>query len=212
MAHILVVGASKGIGLETVKAALARGHKVRALARSVGAITLDHPMLEKMAGDATDTSDLARAVAGVDAVALCLGVTNVFSSQPVTLFSKATRLLIPAMKAAGVSRLVCITGLGTGDSRGKGSWLYTKVFFPLILSRIYEDKDVQEQFVRDSGLVWTIFRPGMLTNGPATGRARVVTDRAQWRDARVSRADVAEVIVTEIERPAFVGQAPVVIV
>ncbi|MEZ5844012.1 MAG: SDR family oxidoreductase [Hyphomicrobiaceae bacterium] len=212
MAQILVIGGSKGIGLATVKAALARGHRVRAFARSAGAIPIDHPALEEMAGDALKPIDIARAVAGVDAVVMALGIANPFSLQPATLFSKATRLLIPAMRAAGVSRLICITGLGAGDSRGKGSLVYTKLFFPLVLARIYEDKDVQEQFVRESGLEWTILRPGLLTNGPATGRARVVTDPAQWRDASISRADVAEVIVSEIENPRYVHQAPVVIV
>ena len=41
-----------------------------------------------------------------------------------TLFSRATRILIDAMRAAGVQRLVTVTGLGAGDSRGHGGFLY----------------------------------------------------------------------------------------
>ena len=50
MAKVLIIGASRGIGLETVKAALQAGHSVGALARSARRIPVDHPKLEKMAG------------------------------------------------------------------------------------------------------------------------------------------------------------------
>jgi short chain dehydrogenase len=55
VATVLIIGASRGIGLETVKAALEAGHSVRALARSARRISVDHPKLEKMAGDAART-------------------------------------------------------------------------------------------------------------------------------------------------------------
>src|SRR6476659_4003922 len=50
VATVLIIGASRGIGLETVKAALKAGHLVRALARSARRIPVDHPKLEKIAG------------------------------------------------------------------------------------------------------------------------------------------------------------------
>jgi len=54
VAIVLIIGASRGIGLETVRAALEAGHSVRALARSARRIPVDHPKLEKMAGDALE--------------------------------------------------------------------------------------------------------------------------------------------------------------
>ena len=74
-----------------------------------------------------------------------------------------------------MKRLITVTGLGAGDSRGHGGLLYDAVVFPLLLKRVYDDKDVQEWIVRSSGLDWTIVRPGLLTNSPATGRYRVLT-------------------------------------
>ena len=71
------------------------------------------------------------------------------------------------MKVAGVKRLIAVTGLGAGDSRGHGGLIYDAVVFPLLLKRVYDDKDVQESIVRSSGLDWTIVRPGLLTNRPA---------------------------------------------
>ncbi len=162
MTRVLVMGASRGIGLETVKALLARGLDVRAFARSATDIAIEDPKLEKLDGDALDPPSVERALAGVDAVVQSLGVA--FGPEAVlkgtTLFSKATRVLIDAMRKVGRKRLIVVTGAGAGDSRGHGSILFDRIVFPLILKRVYDDKDVQEQMVKASGLEWTIVRPG----------------------------------------------------
>jgi NAD(P)-dependent dehydrogenase (short-subunit alcohol dehydrogenase family) len=76
VATVLIIGASRGIGLETVKAALEAGHSVRALARSARRIPVDHPKLEKMAGEALDTATVKRALIGIDVVIQSLGVRS----------------------------------------------------------------------------------------------------------------------------------------
>lgn len=76
MALILVIGASRGIGLETVKAALAAGHKVRAFARSAPSIDISDPNLTKITGDARVRGEVAAAVQGVDAVIYAVGATS----------------------------------------------------------------------------------------------------------------------------------------
>jgi NAD(P)-dependent dehydrogenase (short-subunit alcohol dehydrogenase family) len=68
VATVLIIGASRGIGLETVKAALEAGHSVRALARSARRIAVDHPKLKKMAGDALEMATVKRALSGADVV------------------------------------------------------------------------------------------------------------------------------------------------
>ena len=213
MAHILVVGASHGVGLETVKAALAAGHKVRALARTANDIAIETPNLEKVAGDATDTHTLRDALPGIEVVIMTIGVSPGASTvmSGTRLFSTATRALIDAMKAAGTRRLVVVTGIGAGDSRGHGGAFYDWFFFPLVLKRIYDDKDVQERMVRDSGLDWTIVRPGLLTNGPRTGRYRALIDPVAWRADSISRADVADFLVEEATSRSYLRQTPVVI-
>ena len=213
MATVLVIGASRGIGLETVKRALAAGHRVRAFARGAGSIPLDAPALEKIGGDALDKAGVAAAVAGADAVIQSLGAPKgpqaILSGT--TLFSQATRILIEAMRENGVRRLVTVTGLGAGDSRGHGSFLYDAILFPLLLKRVYDDKDVQEQMIRASGLEWTIARPGLLTSGPATGQARALVDPKDWRAGSISRADVADFLVREAFERRFVGKTPLLI-
>ena len=73
MAHVLVIGASQGIGLETVKAALRAGHRVRAFARSASGITLSDRGLEKFPGNAVNAGDVTSALDGVDVVAELAG-------------------------------------------------------------------------------------------------------------------------------------------
>jgi uncharacterized protein YbjT (DUF2867 family) len=213
MAKLLIIGASRGIGLETVKAALRDGHKVRALARSAASIQIENPDLEKRSGNALDSDTIRNALEGVDVVIQTLGVDISLRAvfEPTTLFSRSTRILVDAMKAAGVNRLIAVTGLGAGDSRGHGGILYDAVVFPLLLKRVYDDKGVQEWIIRSSGLDWTIVRPGLLTSGPAAGRYRVLSMPQEWRFGVVSRADVADFLVRQADDRTLIGATPLLI-
>lgn len=210
MARVLIIGASRGIGLETVKCALTAGHQVHALARSAGAITVDHPDLQKIAGDALDRAAVTQALAGIDTVIQTLGVAGSpkMIVKPVRLFSQATGVLVTAMKETGVRRLICVTGFGAGDSRNKGGLLFCTAF-NLFLGRIYNDKNVQEQIIRKSKLDWVIARPGILTNGPRTGSYKVLVNPKDWRCGFISRADVADFLVKQIDDDALLGKTPV---
>jgi putative NADH-flavin reductase len=209
MAKVLVIGASRGIGLETVKTALAAGHTVRALARSAASIPIQNAGLEKVPGNALDSDALRHALQGVDVVVQTVGVEIAPRSifERTTLFSQSTRILVDAMKAAGVKRLIAVTGLGAGDSRGHGGLLYDAVAFPLLLKRVYDDKDVQEWIIRSSGLDWTIVRPSLLT----TGRYRILTAPEDWRFGVISRADVADFIIQQVDDRTLIHATPLLI-
>jgi putative NADH-flavin reductase len=212
MALILVVGASHGVGLETVKAALGAGHEVRAFARSAPTIDVTDPKLTKITGDARVRGEVAAAVQGVDAVIYAVGSTNpsdlVFGT---TLFSDSTRILVDAMQNAGVRRLMMVTGAGAGNSRGRINVLYDNLIFPLVLQRVYNDKDIAEDIVTKSGLDWTIVRPGLLTSRPAAGRYKALTEMKDWRGGMISRADVADFLVKHINDPTLFGKMPLLV-
>jgi putative NADH-flavin reductase len=110
VATVLIIGASRGIGFETLKAALETGHSVRALARSARRILVSHPKLEKIAGDALEMATVKRALTGIDAVIQSLGVSvgPEIIFEPTRLFSKATQVLVTAMEEAGIKRLICV--------------------------------------------------------------------------------------------------------
>lgn len=210
LATVLVIGASRGIGLEAVRQALGRGHTVRAFARSAADIPISDAKLEKRSGSALNPQDVAAALDGVDAVILSLGIAAgpamVFG--PVRLFSDATRLVVSAMENAGVSRLICVTGFGAGDSRSRLGCLPGAAFH-LVLGRAYRDKGIQEDLIRQSRLKWVIARPVILTNGPRTGRYQVLADPGRWRNGLISRADVADFLVTAVDDDTYLGKTPV---
>jgi putative NADH-flavin reductase len=213
MAKLLVIGASRGIGLETVKAALRASHNVRALARSAASIPIQDASLQKVSGDALDSDMIRNVLQSIDVVVQTLGVDyspRAFFERT-TLFSKSTRILVEAMKATEVKRLITVTGLGAGGSRGYGGLIFDAVVFPLFLKRVYDDKDVQEWIIRSSGLDWTIVRPGMLTNGAATGCYRVLTASRDWQFGAISRTDVADFLVGQIDERTLIGATPLLI-
>jgi len=204
--NILIVGATRGIGRQLLEQALAAGHTVTALVRTPRRLALRHERLKVVKGDILDPDSVALAMSGQYAVCCTIGVKAPWIR--VTVFSEGTRNLLQAMKNAGVKRLVCVTGIGAGDSRGHGGFLYDSIFYPLLLKPIYADKDRQESLIKASNLDWTIVRPGFLTNGPSTKSYRMLTDLTGIRAGRISRADVAHFILNELESNRYLRQTP----
>jgi len=166
------------------------------MARGADSIDLEHERLEKFPGDATDAEDVRRALDGVDAVILAIGMPAGLTRllRPVTVFSRSTEVLVDEMEANGPKRLIVVTGYGAGETRSSMNAV-EELGHNMLLGRAYADKSVQEKIVQRSSLDWTIARPTILTNGSATGKYKVLTDPESWRNGFISRADVAEFLV-----------------
>lgn len=205
---ILVIGATGPTGQQIVEQGLAQGHEVTALVRNPDKFQIQHNLLQIVKGDILDSGSLD-AVHQQQAVISSLG-TKKISLEPVTLFSKGTKNLLQAMERHSVKRLICITGIGAGDSKGHGGFLYDKLILPLVLKRIYDDKDRQEAEIRQSNLDWVIVRPGLLTNDPAKGNYRVLTDLAGVTVGKISRADVAAFVLQQLTDDHYLHQTPLI--
>lgn len=212
MAHILVIGGSRGIGQSVCRAAVVRGHQVRAMSRSGKLPDGVGDGCEAVKADALEAADVERALEGIDVVVQALGVPPSLDLvlKPVTLFSEATRVLLPQMQAAGIRQLVSVTGFGAGDSNASIN-LLQRLPFTVLLKRAYDDKSVQERLIEESDLDWLIVRPGVLTSGSASGNYRVLSEPSTWRNGIISRADVADFIVQRIEAGKLNREKPVVI-
>jgi uncharacterized protein YbjT (DUF2867 family) len=149
-------------------------------------------------GDARDEGTLIRALNGCDGVVSSLG-TGLSPFREVSLPTVATGALVTAMTRNGVRRLVCISAWGSGTaSRSHGGFVFDRLFLPLLLSHAYKDKDGQEAAIRASSLDWVIVRPAMLTNDPARGCVRAVTDLAGVNGGKIAPADVARFVVEQL--------------
>jgi uncharacterized protein YbjT (DUF2867 family) len=197
---ILVMGATSGIGALAVEEATRRGLPVRAFARGAGEMQATD-LVEPFAGDARDPADVGRALEGVRAVIYALGIRERLAMlwEEETLFSETTRVLIDAMGAGGVRRLVAVTGFGAGRSRDAMSFV-ERAGHKAVLGRPYADKDRQEALIEASDLDYTIVRPVILTNSARTGRFKVLREPAQWRNGLIPRADVAAYLVDAVEQ------------
>ena len=212
MTRILVIGGSQGIGLAVCQAAVAKGHSVRAMSRSDRLPENVRGACEAFIGDARNSIDVARALDGIDVVVQALGVPLSLDLlfKPVTLFSEATRVLLPEMKKAGVKKLVAVTGFGAGDSY-EAINILQRLPFKILLKNAYDDKSIQEALIAKSELEWLIVRPGVLMNCPASGTYSVLSRPSEWRNGIVARADVADFIVKRIDANALNCEKPVII-
>jgi putative NADH-flavin reductase len=206
--RVLVVGATGGTGRAITTRALVEGHTVTAYARRAAELPSGDGRLQRVPGDVLDAAALDAAVRDQDAVICTLGTPPTRSR--VSLFSQGTANLVAAMSAHGVRRIICITGLGCGNSRGHGGFLYDRVVLPFVLRAIYEDKERQEDIIRKSGLDWIIVRPAFLTNGPSSGNFLALNDLHGVRAGRISRADVAMFAVRQLVDGRFLHETPLV--
>ena len=202
--NILIIGAARGVGRHLAEQALAHGHHVTGLVLDPLGAGFSRRSLRLVGGSIVTPAAVTEAVKGQDAVCITIGIGP--TRAPVNIFSEGTRIVLAAMRNAGVHRLVCVTGIGAGDSRGHGGKLYDRVILPLLLKSIYADKDRQEALVRASNVRWTLVRPGFLTNRPATGRYRVSADLTGVTARRISRADVASYLLREMTTSMDAGR------
>jgi putative NADH-flavin reductase len=194
---ILVLGATGGTGQAIVSQALAHGHEITALVRRPERAT-DLPRgLRVLRGNITDATEvLAEAVRGQDVVISALGVGKALRSGG--LIARAVPLIVRAMETLGARRLIVISAYGVG-----ATWrdvpILPRVLMGLLFRDLYSDKEIGEQALRRSALDWTVVYPVTLTNGPGTGRYRV-GERLQLRGfPTISRADLADFILSQVE-------------
>jgi putative NADH-flavin reductase len=203
---VLIIGATGSTGRILLEKALEQGHQVTALARNPSAVAPREYRPRVLGGNVLDPEAVEAAVAGQDAVLSALGTR---STKPTTLFSESTHNVISAMDKQGVRRLVCVTGIGVGDSKGHVGFLYDRIIRPFVVKNVYEDKERQEEAIKQSDLDWVIVRPARLTDEPARGKYRVFLG-GSYTAKTISRADVAAFMLAQLTDDTYVRKMPVI--
>jgi|SRR5262245_18886346 len=204
--RVLIIGATGGTGRELVAQALERGYEVTAIARNPAKLSVSHASLHVVQGDVLDASSVEAAVRGQDAVLSALGHRKYF--PPSRILSNGTRNILHAMESQRVSRFVCETSLGVGNSVGRMGVLYTFFNIPLVLPFYYWDKTRQERAIAASHLDWVIVRPAALMNGEKRGRVRHGNVGSFLWTNRISRADTAAFMLDQLESDEYLRQTP----
>jgi putative NADH-flavin reductase len=203
---LVVFGSTGGTGRQLLEQALDQGHAVTAHGRSLEKLGgLEHANLSLSRGDVLDAEGVERVVAGQDAVLCAIGT----GAERTTLREDGTRNIVAAMERTGVSRLLCLSSLGVGESRANLPFFTRYVIVGIFLRHAFADHERQEAVVRKSSLDWTIVRPPHLKDGPRTGSYRhgfPPTDR----DIRgwISRADVADFMLSQLTDDTYIRRAP----
>jgi uncharacterized protein YbjT (DUF2867 family) len=201
---LAVFGATGPTGREVLRQALDHGYRVQALARTPSKLELNHAQLSVTQGDVLDAKAVERVIQGSEAVIVTLGGKPRDKLRPL---EAGTKHIIAAMKAHGQKRLIVVTSLGVGDSKGQAGFLFERIIVPLFLRAEFADKLAQESVVQTSGLEFVIVRPGGLSNDPAKGKYEVARKLKAGSPARITRADVAHFCLEQLSQNTWLGQA-----
>ncbi|VFB00135.1 NAD(P)-dependent oxidoreductase [Nocardia cyriacigeorgica] len=201
--RIAIFGATGTLGRHVLERALRQGHEVTILTRDASRVPTTNDNLRVLEGDVLDPAAVDGAVAGQEAVLICLG-----NGRKGVVRAEGTRTVIEAMRRNGVKRLICQSTLGVGGSRDNLNFLWKYVLFGLVLRPAYNDHVRQEEYVRASDLDWTIVRPSAFTDGPATGTYRQgFPGNEAGLSLKISRADIAEFMLDQLTDRAYLHRA-----
>lgn len=200
---LAIFGATGKTGIELIKQSLEQGHEVTAFVRDPSRLAVQDDRLAIVTGDVFDPVSVAQAVQGQDTVACALGSGN--DLKKTMIRSKGTINIIAGMQAHQVKRLVAVSAMGTGSSWDDMS-LLNKFFYAVLLKSTREDHEAQETAVEESGLDWTLIRPSGLTDDPHTG-VYAVGENIPAKTSKIARADVADLILKELQENVLIRKA-----
>lgn len=196
---ILLAGASGDTGREVLTVLEKTDVTVRALTRSRQKVErLRRLGADKVVvGDLLSRDDVTRAVEGVDTVLTTVGThpSKIFLADEF-VDGRGNVNLVEASADAGVETFAMESSLGVGGDRGS----VMARTFQLFIGPVIEAKTRAERAIRESGLEYTIFRPGILTGSWATGDVQV-GDAGTGLWGIVSRRDVARLMVAALDTP-----------
>ena len=208
--RIVVFGASGGTGREIVKQSLIRGFEATAFVRDPSTME-PASRLTIVSGDALDLEAVERAVVGHHAVLSVLG-NRPQSAQD--FLARAIGNIIAAMKTSNVRRLVVLAAAGALDMNEtlQHQTVRTKMVFrtraATLMSHTLREHAEYERVVVASDLDYTIVHAARLLDEAQTGRYRVEEDGLPQGATTISRADVAEFMLDQLDTDKYVRKRP----
>jgi putative NADH-flavin reductase len=202
---VLVFGASGKTGKLIVKKLLKDGFSVIAFVRNPATMaSFTQQNLRIVKGDILDYDSVQIAVKECDIVVSALGNMKLMAN---TIISDGVSNIIKAMKQYGKSRLLFMSSLGVGDSKGQLGLIYNLIYLPTFLRNVFKDKERQEKLIHESGLEWTVIRPAHFLPFPLPMQYRICVAPKRPRLLPImSRYHVADFIAKECKEQRYVQQ------
>ncbi len=205
--RLTIFGATGRTGRHLVEEALTAGYEVIAFVRNPAKLTTKHEHLTVVKGDATDPAAVEQAVHGADAVISVMATQRRPKNKPLT---RGTQNILAAMEKYGVRRLV-MSASAIPDPHDSPNLRFKLLrgFVRLLARAAYQDTVGSVQVVRASGVDWTVVRMPAPTNAPMTCQvnAEYVNNKVGMR---ISRADAAAFMLSEVHESKYLRQAPVI--
>jgi hypothetical protein len=203
---VALIGATGNVGSRILNELLMRGHKITAIARNPDNVPAG-PNVTAMAGDEDDPERLAGILRGHDAVI-----------RAVRFLSKDPENILNAVKAAGVSRFICVGGaaglyLPGTTTKLIDSGVIPEQFLPeptagvAFLERLREEKALEWTFLAPSAMTFSndpVYGKG---KGGRTGKFRIGDDEllvAENGESTISYEDYAVALVDELEQGKYI--------
>lgn len=200
---ILVFGASGRLGQKLVAYGLEAGHEISAFVRKPEKLKLQHPALKLILGDAEDPETIENAIPGHDLILSALGVSQM--PPPITLMSDAVLFMLEAMQNAGVPRIIAVGGAGILQET-ETQLKMESPSFPAFFKPISEDYFRVFELLKNSDREWTMVCPPTMPERVRTGNYRTLANYFPEGGQQIFVEDVADFILAEITKRAFINQ------
>jgi uncharacterized protein YbjT (DUF2867 family) len=201
--RIVIFGVTGGSGRAVAQVALARGHRVVGYLRNPEKLGAEKPAFDVVVGGAFDVDAIRRALAGADAAVFAYGMSG---DRSVPLYSEGTAAVAGAMAALGIGRLIVISE-ASYDAHVRDAGLTKRLasgVFRLFAPKVIRERRAQDRVIAESGLDWTVIRPGLLTDRPPRDPQPPAREPRHGLGPVVSRQQLAEVIVDSLaDRSTF---------
>lgn len=184
--YIFLAGASRGVGREIAKCLVEQNQNVKALLRSEDSRSeLEAMGIKVVIADALDAAGVEQAMLGDEPIQAVISTIGGLPKDGERADYLGNKNLIDAAVKAAVQKFILISSIGSGESAVALPPQAMETLRPVLL-----EKEKAEQYLVESGLTYTVIRPGGLKSEPATGNG--VLTQNYTIAGTIHRADVAQ--------------------
>jgi putative NADH-flavin reductase len=205
---VALFGASGSTGALLTRRCFDAGHHVTALLRHPETFPL-RMLVRAIHGSVFDASAVAQTVEGADVVLSALGAHSLGKED---VLERAVPQIVAAMKQKNVSRIIALGSAGAkSDALDKQPtwrrWIVEHLVYNTFLKWPVASQRSQYATLSTSDLDWTMVMPPMLTHGAGHGKWRIDPEALPPNASHISREDVADFMMQQIDNPQWIGKA-----